>query len=76
MSPNNNREKIYIQQAPIAASGFSSQAFAPHYPHTERKTETKNCATILDFSDKFHPIGSFHAKKRMTCYRQLGCIFQ
>ena len=43
-SSNINREKIYIQQAPIAASGFSSQAFAPHYPHTERKTETKTCS--------------------------------
>jgi LVIVD repeat len=42
-STNANRERIYIQQAPIAASGFSSQAFAPHYPHTERKTETKTC---------------------------------
>jgi len=42
-STNANREKIYIQQAPIAASGFSSQAFNPHYPHTERKTETKTC---------------------------------
>lgn len=42
-STNANREKIYIQQPPIAASGFSSQAFAPHYPHTERKTETKMC---------------------------------
>ena len=40
-SVNSNREKIYIQQPPIAASGFSSQAFAPHYPHTERKEETK-----------------------------------
>ncbi len=43
-STNSNREKIYIQQAPIAASGYSSQAFAPHYPHTERKTETKTCS--------------------------------
>ena len=43
-STNANREKIYIQQAPIAASGFSSQAFAPHYPHTERTTETKTCS--------------------------------
>jgi hypothetical protein len=43
-STNANREKIYIQQPPIAASGFSSQAFAPHYPHTERKTETKICS--------------------------------
>jgi hypothetical protein len=42
-STNSNREKIYIQQPPVAASGFSSQAFAPHYPHTERKTETKAC---------------------------------
>ena len=43
-STNANREKIYIQQPPIAASGFSSQAFAPHYPHTERTTETKTCS--------------------------------
>ena len=40
---NANRELLYTQQPPIAASGFSSQAFAPHYPHTERKTETKTC---------------------------------
>ncbi|MDI1302465.1 MAG: hypothetical protein PSX71_11205 [bacterium] len=43
-STNANRERIYIQQPPIAASGFSSQAFAPHYPHTERKEETKTCS--------------------------------
>jgi hypothetical protein len=42
-STNSNRERIYVQQPPVAASGFSSQAFAPHYPHTERKTETKTC---------------------------------
>ncbi|MDX2225180.1 MAG: hypothetical protein SFV21_20655, partial [Rhodospirillaceae bacterium] len=43
-STNINREKIYIQQPPMAASGYSSQAFAPHYPHTERKEETKACS--------------------------------
>jgi hypothetical protein len=43
-STNSNRERIYIQQPPIASSGYSSQAFAPHYPHTERKTETKMCS--------------------------------
>jgi len=42
-STNINREIIYAQQPPIAASGYSSQAFAPHYPHTERKEETKTC---------------------------------
>jgi hypothetical protein len=43
-STNANRERIYVQQPPVAASGFSSQAFAPHYPHTERKAETKTCS--------------------------------
>ena len=42
-STNINRERIYVQQPPIAASGFSSQAFAPHFPHTVRLTETKTC---------------------------------
>jgi hypothetical protein len=42
-STNANREHIYVQQPPISASGFSSQAFNPHYPHTERKVETKTC---------------------------------
>ncbi|MFU8763004.1 MAG: hypothetical protein ACNA7T_00670 [Haliea sp.] len=42
-STNANREKIYIQQPPISASGYSSQAFNPHFAHTVRKTETKDC---------------------------------
>jgi hypothetical protein len=43
-STNSSREKIYIQQPPTAASGYSSQAFAPHFPHTVRTTETKTCS--------------------------------
>jgi hypothetical protein len=43
-STNLNRERIYIQQPPISAIGFSSQAFAPHFPHTVRTTETKGCS--------------------------------
>jgi len=43
-STNINRERIYVQQPPISAAGFSSQAFAPHFPHTVRRTETKNCS--------------------------------
>jgi len=42
-STNANREKIYVQQPPISSAGFSSQAFNPHFPHTVRKTETKEC---------------------------------
>ncbi|HEV2817358.1 MAG TPA: hypothetical protein VGW40_09095 [Allosphingosinicella sp.] len=43
-STNINRERIYVQQPPISAAGFSSQAFAPHFPHTVRRTETKQCS--------------------------------
>jgi hypothetical protein len=50
-STNTNREKIYIQQPPISSSGFSSQAFAPHFAHTVRTTETKTC-TDCHVSDK------------------------
>ncbi len=42
-STNINRERIYSQQPPISSVGFSSQAFAPHFPHTVRRTETKTC---------------------------------
>jgi hypothetical protein len=42
-SVDSNRQKIYIQQPPTAASGHSSQAFAPHFPHTVRTRETKDC---------------------------------
>jgi hypothetical protein len=43
-STNINRERIYVQQPPISSAGFSSQAFAPHFPHTVRLTETKTCS--------------------------------
>ncbi|SBV34516.1 LVIVD [uncultured Sphingopyxis sp.] len=42
-STNVNRERIYVQQPPISAAGYSSQAFAPHFPHTVRRAETKQC---------------------------------
>ncbi|MBL6749415.1 MAG: hypothetical protein ISP90_02790 [Nevskia sp.] len=43
-STNSSREHIYVQQPPVSAGGYSSQAFAPHYPHTERTVETKTCS--------------------------------
>lgn len=43
-SQNANREWLYQQQAPVAASGMSSQAFNPHFAHTVRTKETKTCA--------------------------------
>jgi len=50
-STNVNRERIYVQQPPVSAIGFSSQAFAPHFPHTVRTTETKTCSDC-HLSDK------------------------
>ncbi|MEY2884249.1 MAG: hypothetical protein RL490_1973, partial [Pseudomonadota bacterium] len=43
-SVNINRERIYVQQPPISSAGYSSQAFAPHFPHTVRRSETKQCS--------------------------------
>ncbi len=43
-STNANREKIYVQQPPVSSAGYSSQAMNAHYPHTERKVETKTCS--------------------------------
>jgi hypothetical protein len=42
-STNASREHFYLQQPPISAPGFSSQAFNPHVPHTVRARETKTC---------------------------------
>ncbi|HKK51151.1 MAG TPA: hypothetical protein VKA74_06170, partial [Myxococcota bacterium] len=39
-----NRNRVYIQQQPTSSAGYSAQAFAPHFPHTVRKTETKTCS--------------------------------
>jgi hypothetical protein len=39
-----NRNRIYVQQQPVSSSGYSAQAFAPHFPHTVRKTETRRCS--------------------------------
>ena len=44
-STNALRDRIYIQQPPISAPGFSSQAFNPHVPHTVRATETQGCSS-------------------------------
>ena len=43
-STNPQRQRIYIQQPPIAASGYS-QAFNPHVPHTVRSKETQACSS-------------------------------
>jgi hypothetical protein len=40
---NDRGERTVEQQPTISAAGFSSQAFAPHFPHTVRKEETKTC---------------------------------
>ena len=44
-STNAQRQRIYIQQPPISAAGYSSQAFNPHVPHTVRGRETQSCGS-------------------------------
>ncbi len=42
-SQNANREWIYLQQPPVSAPGYSSQAFNPHFAHTVRTRESRRC---------------------------------
>lgn len=44
-SSNAQRDHIYLQQPPISAPGYSSQAFNPHVPHTVRSRETQGCGS-------------------------------
>jgi hypothetical protein len=44
-STNQSRQRIYIQQPPVSAPGYSSQAFNPHVPHTVRSRETQSCGS-------------------------------
>jgi hypothetical protein len=44
-STNALRDRIYVQQPPISAAGYSSQAFNPHVPHTVRTRETQGCGS-------------------------------
>src|SRR5437016_651904 len=37
--------RTYVQQPPISAPGYSSQAFNPHVPHTVRAKETQGCGS-------------------------------
>jgi hypothetical protein len=40
---NANRERLYFQQMPVSAEGYSSQAFNAHFPHTVRGKQTRTC---------------------------------
>ena len=43
-SQNASREWLYSQQQTISSEGYSGQAFNPHFPHSVRTRETRNCA--------------------------------
>ncbi len=43
-SVNSNRERVYMQQAPVSSEGYGSQAFNAHFPHTVRTRETRTCS--------------------------------
>lgn len=42
-SQNGNRENVYSQQQTISAEGLSGTAFSPHFPHTVRTREARQC---------------------------------
>src|SRR3546814_11449595 len=69
-STNIKRQRIYVQQTPISAAGFSSKASAPHFPHTVRLRVTKKCTARPPFAAQdnntimYQPLSSERASHR------------
>ena len=57
----------------MVSGGRSAQKTIQRASRALRRCEGKNEAFIHDFKDTFHPLAQAHAKKRIKCYKDLGC---
>ena len=57
----------------MVSGGRSAQKTIQRASRALRRSEGKNEAFIHDFKDTFHPLAQAHAKKRIKCYKDLGC---
>ena len=57
----------------MVSGGRSAQKTIQRASRALRRSEGKNEAFIHDFKDVFHPLAQAHAKKRIKCYKDLGC---
>lgn len=59
----------------MVSGGRSAQKTIQRASRALRRAPGKDYAIIHDFRDTFHPLAEAHAKKRIKCYKELGCHF-
>ena len=57
----------------MVSGGRSAQKTIQRASRALRRAPGKDTAIIHDFKDTFHPLAQAHSKKRIKCYRELGC---
>jgi len=57
----------------MVSGGRSAQKTIQRASRALRRAPGKDTAFIHDFKDTFHPLGQAHSKKRVKCYKELGC---
>lgn len=62
-----------VQTLVMVSGGRSAQKTIQRASRALRRSEGKSEAFIHDFKDNFHPLAQAHAKKRIKCYKDLGC---
>jgi len=62
-----------VETLVMVSGGRSAQKTIQRASRALRRSDGKNEAFIHDFKDTFHPLAQAHAKKRIKCYKDLGC---
>lgn len=57
----------------MVSGGRSAQKTIQRASRALRRAPGKDTALIHDFKDMFHPLAQAHSKKRVKCYKELGC---
>ena len=57
----------------MVSGGRSAQKTIQRASRALRRAPGKDTAIIHDFKDTFHPLALAHSKKRVKCYKELGC---
>ena len=64
-----------VENLIMVSGGRSAQKTIQRASRALRIAPGKYHAMIYDFMDNFHPMAIAHAKKRIKCYKELGCHF-
>ena len=62
-----------VQTLIMVSGGRSAQKTIQRASRALRRAPGKDTAFIHDFKDTFHPLAQAHSKKRVKCYKELGC---